>query len=99
MRTFKELPIIVTSLVADPTSFDVVVAFVVKEDFSIFFQLWMLHKYLVLSVHRGTTHPRMGCCGLGLASTIMVVAVGPSCDVASDITLSFAVTPFYDLFF
>jgi hypothetical protein len=55
MGTFKELPIIVTSLVADPTSSDVVVAFVVKEDFSIFFQLWMLHEYLVLSVHIGTT--------------------------------------------
>jgi hypothetical protein len=29
MGTFKELPLIATSLVADPTSFDVVVAFVV----------------------------------------------------------------------
>jgi hypothetical protein len=48
MGSFKELPLIVTSLVADLTSFDVVVAFVVEEDFSIFFQIWMHPRFLLL---------------------------------------------------
>jgi hypothetical protein len=47
MGTFKELPLIATSLVADSTSFDVVLAFVVDENFSLLFQLRQLTQFLL----------------------------------------------------
>jgi hypothetical protein len=47
MGTFKELQLIVTSLVADPTSFDVVLSFVVDENFSLLFQLRQLTQFLL----------------------------------------------------